>query len=447
MTETHYRTSEEEWDRHKDIIRNLYVEENKTLEELMALMLRDHSFRATKKMYKMRFAKWGLHKYNREDEMMAILSKKTERAAVGKKFAFQLRGRQVDMENAERYLKRKGITTRDIMAWRATGATTPPGLRCYTPEFIRPYPAAPKMFHIPESLSLISELILWVHSKRERGFRMVLSIYASALRQIIPPPRYLKIFVKISYQPAFSLASNYTPKHLPSLNLAFGDPELVEILLKQFAEMSAVILRTPAHPMSRIFAGLCRLELPQFEEVALKAWDCMNDVFQKVLGPSHLGTLTSKLDRLSTATTSLDTENPDGHLEIILNSGREESGSDALRSIAVLQGLGTYFVNRKRYAELQETGGDIVNCVKNWDPGDPEGTRLYRCGFDFMATAQFALGQYKQAMSSFGLLVDLASADLCSENSQAWEYQAKFEECLRKMSSHVERESGPAPVP
>ena len=47
MTETQYQTSEEEWDRHKDIIRNLYVEENKTLEELMALMLRDHSFRAT----------------------------------------------------------------------------------------------------------------------------------------------------------------------------------------------------------------------------------------------------------------------------------------------------------------------------------------------------------------------------------------------------------------
>jgi Clr5 domain len=47
MTETHYKTSEEEWDRHKDIIRNLYIEENKTLGELMVLMLRDHSFRAT----------------------------------------------------------------------------------------------------------------------------------------------------------------------------------------------------------------------------------------------------------------------------------------------------------------------------------------------------------------------------------------------------------------
>ncbi|KAF7512442.1 hypothetical protein GJ744_001377 [Endocarpon pusillum] len=219
---------------------------------------------------------------------------------------------------------------------------------------------------------------------------------------------------------------------------AFERPELVEILLKQFAEMSAVILRTPAHPMSRIFAALRRLEPCQFEEVALKAWHCMNDVFQRVLGPSHLSTLTSKLDRLGTATSKLDAENPDGHPEIILNSGREESGSDALRSIALLQGLGTYFVNRKRYAELQEIGSEIVNRITNWDPGDPEGTRLYRCGFDFMATAQFALRQYEQAMSSFELLVDLATADLGWEHSQTWEYQAKFEECLRKTGSHVE---------
>lgn len=47
MTDTLYNTSEEEWDRHKDTIRTLYLEENKTLGDLMAVMLRDHSFRAT----------------------------------------------------------------------------------------------------------------------------------------------------------------------------------------------------------------------------------------------------------------------------------------------------------------------------------------------------------------------------------------------------------------
>ena len=399
--------------------------------------------------------------------MMTILSKKTERAAVGKKSAFQLRGRQVDMGNAERYLKRKGITTRDIMAWRATGATTPPGLRCFTPEPIRPYPAAPKIFHISESLFADIRTYLvgsfeagtWISNGVEHLCFSIKANHTSSkvfedIRQnlisaclLISEQSYLKAFTELEsvcsrVQDIVNAESPETIARFIEMMIlvrAFGHPELVEILLKQFAEMSAVILRTPAHPMSRIFAALCSLEPPQFEEMALKAWDCMNDVFQKVLGPSHLSTLASKLDRLGTATTSLDAESPDGYLEIILKSGRGESGRDALRSIAVLQGLGTYFVNRKRYAELQETGGEIVNRVTNWDAVDPEGIRLYRCGFEFMATAQFALCQFEQAMSSFELLIDLASADLSWENSQTWEYQAKFEECLRKMGLVISR--------
>jgi hypothetical protein len=399
--------------------------------------------------------------------MMTILSKKTERAAVGKKSAFQLRGRQVDIANAEGYLKRKGITTRDIMAWRATGAATPTGLHCFTPEPIRPYPAAPKMFHIPESLFADIRVYIvgsfeagtWVSNGVEHLCFSIKENHISSkvfedIRQslisaclLISEESYPKAFTQLESicSRVRDIVNTESPETIARfiemmiLVRAFGRPELVELLLKQFAEMSAVVLPTPAHPMSRIFAALSRLEPPQFEEMALKAWDCMNDVFQKVLGLSHLSTLTSKLDRLDTATTSLDAESPDGHLEIILKSGREESGSDALRSIAVLQGLGTYFFNRKRYAELQETGGEIVNRVTNWDAMDPEGIRLYRCGFEFMATAQFALCQFEQAKSSFELLIELASADLGWENSQTWEYKAKFEECLRKLGLMISR--------
>lgn len=293
-------------------------------------------------MYKARFAKWGLHKYNRKDEMISILSKKTERAAVGKRSVFELQGRQVDMGNVERYLKRKGITIRDIMAWRATGATTPPGLRCSTPEPLRPYPAAPKIFHVPESL--------------------------------------------------------------------FAD------------------IRT--YSVGSFEAGTWKSDGVGHLCFSIKAWDCMNDVFQEVLGPSHLSTLTSKLDRLSTATTSLDAESPDGHLENLLTLGREESGTDALRSIAVLQGLGTYFVNHNRFAELQEIGGEIVNRVTNWDVMDLE---VYHRGFELMATAQFALRQFEQAKSSFEMLTELAIEHLGWENSQTWKYQAKYEVCTRNL--------------
>src|SRR6202034_3802634 len=86
------------------------------------------------KMYKTRLAKWGLYKKNREHEMKTIFSIKTERAAVGKDSSFELRGRKVDMKDAERYFKRKGFTLRDMTAWKAAHMTTTPELRCFTPE-------------------------------------------------------------------------------------------------------------------------------------------------------------------------------------------------------------------------------------------------------------------------------------------------------------------------
>src|SRR5579859_2326492 len=104
------------------------------------------------KMYKARFTRWGLNKNNKEDEIMAILSKRMERAAVGKDTAFELRGRLVDMAKVARYERRKPITSRDIMAWRAAGARTPPGLRCFTPlPVIQPL-GLPEIFDAPAKL-------------------------------------------------------------------------------------------------------------------------------------------------------------------------------------------------------------------------------------------------------------------------------------------------------
>src|SRR5271155_1740626 len=103
-------------------------------------------------MYKTRFKKWGLSKNNKEREMMAILSKRMERAAVGKDTAYELRGTLVNMADVERYARRKPITSRDILAWRATGVKAPPGLRYFTPEPVVRSPELPKIFETPAKL-------------------------------------------------------------------------------------------------------------------------------------------------------------------------------------------------------------------------------------------------------------------------------------------------------
>ncbi|KAF4487538.1 hypothetical protein CGGC5_v005710 [Colletotrichum fructicola Nara gc5] len=67
----------QEWDTLKDVIRHLYLVENFTLEEVANTMLRDHSFAATKRMYKRQFKRWDWKKYNTQSVQE---SKETGRA-------------------------------------------------------------------------------------------------------------------------------------------------------------------------------------------------------------------------------------------------------------------------------------------------------------------------------------------------------------------------------
>jgi hypothetical protein len=79
-------------------------------------------------MYKDRIKKWGFDKKNKERDMIAILRKKSERAAVGKETSFRVRGQIVTVEDVLDYFKRKK-GTRDTLSI----ASTPSDISCWTP--------------------------------------------------------------------------------------------------------------------------------------------------------------------------------------------------------------------------------------------------------------------------------------------------------------------------
>ncbi|KAI1175831.1 Clr5 domain-containing protein [Nemania sp. FL0916] len=59
------KTSRLDWEKHKDILRKLYCEENKTLSEVRMTMDKKYSFRATTRQYRYILGgKWGFRKYN-----------------------------------------------------------------------------------------------------------------------------------------------------------------------------------------------------------------------------------------------------------------------------------------------------------------------------------------------------------------------------------------------
>ncbi|KAK3342054.1 hypothetical protein B0T25DRAFT_357665 [Lasiosphaeria hispida] len=58
-------TSAADWEAKKDVINELYMTRNLILNDVMAIMLSKHKFKATARMYKGQFAKWGWSKYNK----------------------------------------------------------------------------------------------------------------------------------------------------------------------------------------------------------------------------------------------------------------------------------------------------------------------------------------------------------------------------------------------
>ncbi|CZR64437.1 uncharacterized protein PAC_14335 [Phialocephala subalpina] len=119
----------EDWERHRSIIKRLYVDENKKLKELAAIMVSQHGHNATIRMYRDRIKKWKLEKKNKESDMFAILRKHTERSAIGKRTSFRVRGQVVTMDQVHQYLKRK----RSLRDQEAYDAPTSSDVSCRTP--------------------------------------------------------------------------------------------------------------------------------------------------------------------------------------------------------------------------------------------------------------------------------------------------------------------------
>ena len=97
----------EVWETYRPIVKRLYLDEDKTLKDVMAIMQREYGHKATVKMYKSRIEKWGLDKNCKASEMRAIARKKVERDAIGKASSFRIRTRPIEVEQVLRHFKRK----------------------------------------------------------------------------------------------------------------------------------------------------------------------------------------------------------------------------------------------------------------------------------------------------------------------------------------------------
>ncbi|KAI1411876.1 hypothetical protein F5Y13DRAFT_164519 [Hypoxylon sp. FL1857] len=129
-----YATSQD-WTRLQSVIMRLYLDEDKTLEEVKSHMEEHHEFFATISMYKKKFTAWGAFKNLRLDEVLQILRLKKDRDAAQKPSLFFIRDREVDHNSLQVYLSRNPSVFARLEAGDAPSPEAIRDVTCRTPPF------------------------------------------------------------------------------------------------------------------------------------------------------------------------------------------------------------------------------------------------------------------------------------------------------------------------
>ncbi|KAI0438611.1 Clr5 domain-containing protein [Xylaria telfairii] len=150
--------SPEAWEAVKADIARLYLEENRRLKDVMAILEEQRGFWASPKMYKTKLTQWKFFKNNRQADVANLLYLQRHRLAMGKESTFRRNGRTVDVAA---YIRRKGLRPVDLLEVAESG-DLPPTLRCRTPPPPPPPPPLlPKEIGAPDDFILQEMYLHW----------------------------------------------------------------------------------------------------------------------------------------------------------------------------------------------------------------------------------------------------------------------------------------------
>ncbi|KAI1342212.1 Clr5 domain-containing protein [Xylariaceae sp. FL0016] len=134
------------WELQKEEIRRLYIDQNKRLREVIAIM-KSRGFVATPRMYKAKFEAWGFSKNNKERDVSIMLQLQRLRAVQGKSTVFTRHGKVVDLSY---YLERKGNAPHEVIEPN-DGILLPHYLKARTPS-PEPMLKLPPHLRVPDIL-------------------------------------------------------------------------------------------------------------------------------------------------------------------------------------------------------------------------------------------------------------------------------------------------------
>ena len=107
------RLETDAWERHRQVIERLYLDEGQALEQVMAYMKENHDFEATEQAYKKKLRRWKISKNIPAPAMEYMLLKAEDRTKHGKDTQFYWHDRPVDPEKIERSRQRMNREKRE----------------------------------------------------------------------------------------------------------------------------------------------------------------------------------------------------------------------------------------------------------------------------------------------------------------------------------------------
>ncbi|CAG8124605.1 unnamed protein product [Penicillium nalgiovense] len=129
----------DDWHEYREIIEQLYRNDQLKLRDVKRIMERDYKFFASEKQYKDRLAAWHVRKNIKAKEVHLMLRKQQKRAAQGKQTAFRVNGQNVDPKRIARFVRRYGTSwdtngdKKPETEPRSPEPQTPSDMTCYTP--------------------------------------------------------------------------------------------------------------------------------------------------------------------------------------------------------------------------------------------------------------------------------------------------------------------------
>ncbi|KAG0649527.1 hypothetical protein D0Z07_4257 [Hyphodiscus hymeniophilus] len=423
------------------MFKRLYVDEGKTLKEVMAVMEKEKGIKATPKMYKDRIKQWGLDKNNKEHELAALLRKKTQRDGVGKQSILKVRGRTVPLETIQNYFRRKRISLGQLPA-RYANASTPPGISCASPE------ASPRLIHdvpralsTPLSLKVPEELLFnierymsvsfgngtWVGledgsltntaSYEDLGDILMFWDYCVTGLLFFENKSFMK--GRRAFSRSFGLVQGF---------LKAEDPRTIDILLgillsaiaQNFLEIVtqitvyisdiASILLNSEHPWGGIFKFLGSIEPSRLKEALIQCWKCVNKVYVQWLGQFHALSLNSEARLIEVATDKNNLVDAEQRLRKLHVQCRAESGNKS--NCDVMSKLWGNLHRQAKYTEAESVACEMVNAAR-----EAEDYMLVE-GLECASVAQFMQGKLDLAVRNMMEAVEF----VCSHygDSDTW---------------------------